>query len=195
MTMKRCLTGALGALGALLACAAGAAGFTVQAAANSSAGGTGLPSVALVAGQSFTVAVNPGDLWSAGPLPRWSNADGLVGDLYATGFDESGLAFGTRIGADFGTWTQDGFAAPYGALVGRLGDQWLLLGTRFDGIAPATGVLDLYYWDTDSANNDGAVLASITAGAVPAVPEPASAAMLGAGLALVALRARARRRP
>ena len=82
----------------ILACAmiAGIAGSStsaqavvVEALANSSSGGIGSSTgVILTAGQTFSVSVDVNDLWNAGPLPRWSNADGLKGDLFATGGDE-----------------------------------------------------------------------------------------------------------
>ena len=62
-----------------------AAVFVIDALANSSTGGTGLNTITLNAGQSFSVSVNPLDLWNAGPIPRWSNADGLTHDVFATG--------------------------------------------------------------------------------------------------------------
>ena len=58
---------------------------------SNSGAGTGLDTgLFFNAGDPFTVAVDPGDLWNAGPLPRWSNADGLTGNLFATGSDDSG---------------------------------------------------------------------------------------------------------
>jgi len=66
-----------------------AATVIVDAKANSSTAGTGVFSgLALTFGQLFNVTVNPDDLWNAGALPRWSNADGLIRDLLATGTDE-----------------------------------------------------------------------------------------------------------
>jgi hypothetical protein len=50
----------------------------------------GSTGVFLTVGQIFDVDVNANDLWNAGPLPRWSNGDGLLVKLYATGADESG---------------------------------------------------------------------------------------------------------
>lgn len=83
--------------------ASSAEAVVVQALANSSSGGVGSSTgVFLTAGQAFTVVVDPGDLWNAGPLPRWSNADGLTGPLYATGSDDSLQAVGTLIGSNFG---------------------------------------------------------------------------------------------
>ena len=77
----------------------------VFAQANSSTGGAGaLTGVFLTLGQAFTVSAGLDDLWSAGALPRWSNADGLTGDRFVTGTDESGEAAGIKIGIDFGTW-------------------------------------------------------------------------------------------
>ena len=71
----------------------------------STGGGTGTATLRLRPGQLFAVHVDPNNLWSAGALPRWSNADGLVGPTFATGTDESGELAGTQIGADFGLLT------------------------------------------------------------------------------------------
>ena len=69
----------------------------VSAYLNSSSGGNGLDlGIHLTSGQSFTTSAGSGDLWSAGALPRWSNADGLITDLYATGTDDSGQVAGTH---------------------------------------------------------------------------------------------------
>ena len=63
----------------------------VFAQANSSTGGAGaLTGISLTFGQAFTVSAGLTDLWNAGPLPRWSNADGLIAPLLATGSDDSG---------------------------------------------------------------------------------------------------------
>ena len=66
-----------------------AAAVIVDALLNSSSGGSGATAV-LTAGEHFSVTVSPTDLWNAGALPRWSNADGLTHNLFATGTDESG---------------------------------------------------------------------------------------------------------
>ena len=141
----------------------------VDAFANSSSGGTGaLTGVFLTAGQAFTVTASTDDLWSAGPLPRWSNADGLTGDRFATGTDESGEAANIQIGENFGTWTQNLFSAPYGSLVGQIGSgAFFLVGTNFSGPANASGQLSLYYWDSNNEDNTGVIAATISAAAVP----------------------------
>lgn len=173
---------------AVSATTAGAATFVVDALGNSSSGGTALSTLNVSAGSTISVSVAATDLWSAGSLPRWSNADGLVATTFATGSDESGQAAGTQIGANFGTWTQDGFAAPYGALVGKLGSSYYLIGTNFSLSAPVTGTLKLYYWDSNNGDNSGSVLATVTA-----VPEPANWVMLIAGFGLVGVSSRRRR--
>jgi len=169
-----------------------AADFVVDSAANSSTGGTGLNTgLTYSAGDVLTVSAALDDLWSAGALPRWSNADGLTGPLFATGTDESGAAAGTQIGASFGTWSQAGLSAPYGSLVGRLGGVYQLLGTNFSGPAWASGTLELFYWDSNNGDNSGRVTAHIAAAGVP---EPASWALMLGGFGMVGGALRSRRR-
>lgn len=141
---------------------------------NSSSGGTGaLTGVFLTVGQAFTVSAGLDDLWSAGALPRWSNADGLTGNRVATGTDESGENAGVQIGQSFGLYSQGVLDAPYGSLVGQIGaGAFFLIGTNFSGFANATGLLSLYYWDSNNDDNSGSILATV------AVPGP----MMGAGL-------------
>jgi len=170
--------------------AAQAAPFTVKAYENSSSGGTGLATLSLQAGESFSVSVGSDDLWSAGALPRWSNADGLTGNRYATGSDESGESAGTLIGANFGLYAQGNLAAAYGTLVGQIGaGDYFVVGTSFNGVAAASGMLNLYYWDSNFSDNAGAITANVTA-----VPEPETYALMLGGLGVLGFVAR-RRRP
>lgn len=172
--------------GLALTTSASAAEFIVDASTNSASRGpgAGLVTIDLVSGQSFTSTVNPDDLWSAGALPRWSNADGLI-HLVSTGSDESGAAAGTLIGRDFGLLTINGFSAPFGSLVGQIGTgpgSYRLLGTDFTGTAWADGSLTLFYWDNFAADNTGTVTASVVSGGgIGLVPEPASWAMMVTG--------------
>lgn len=166
-----------------------AALYTVDAFANSSSGGTGVNTISLLAGQSFAVTVAPGDLWNAGALPRWSNADGLTGNLFATGTDESGQPAGTLIGQDFGMWTQGGLTAPYGTLVGQIGaGNYFVIGTNFSGAAANAGTLKLFYWDSNFGDNTQSVVANVSA-----VPEPATWAMMLIGFAGLGMMSRRRR--
>lgn len=185
--MSSARTLALAATLALTAAAsANASLFDVYAQANSSSGGTGVTTIALTAGQPFTVSVDPTDLWSAGSLPRWSNADGLVADLYATGTDDSLLPAGTHIGVPFGLWTQNSFTAPHGSLVGVIGGVHVLLGTSYAGVAPASGTLDLFYWDANNGDNSEKITARVSTN----VPDGGHGLSLlgGAVLALGAIR-------
>ncbi|MEO8296901.1 MAG: PEP-CTERM sorting domain-containing protein [Burkholderiales bacterium] len=166
-----------------------AASFDVYALANSSSGGIGLDTISLTAGQSFSVSADAGDLWNAGALPRWSNADGLTGNLFATGTDDSGEPATTLIGQAFGSWAQGNLTAPYGALVGQIDSgDYFLVGTSFTGTASATGTLKLYYWDSNNGDNTEFITANVSV-----VPEPEGFAMMLAGLGVMGFLARRRR--
>lgn len=167
---------------------ASATSVVVDAFNNSSTGGTGAAAISLTAGQSFTVSVDANDLWNAGDLPRWSNADGLTGNLYATGSDDSGESVGTLIGINFGGYTQGNLTAAFGTLVGQIDNgDYFVVGTNYAGVATATGTLNLYYWDSNNGDNSQFITAD-----VQAVPEPATIAALSLGL-VAAARRRARK--
>jgi hypothetical protein len=172
--------------------------FTVDSYLNSSTGGVGVDTgINLAAGEQLTVSVSPDDLWNAGSLPRWSNADGLLGDLYATGSDESGQPLGTYIGMDWGLHSQYSFSFYYATLVGELSGTYFEIGTNFSGPAPAAGTLNLYYWDSYREDNQGSVVATIQQRLVDpeqvgSVPEPGTLLLMALGLAGFALRFRAR---
>jgi hypothetical protein len=173
--------------------------FVVNAFANSTAGGTGVATFALTAGQAFTVTVAPDDLWNAGALPRWSNSDGLAGAdlLYSSSTDGEvaawiggTLADGTVIGnASYGTYTQNGLTAPYGTLVGQFDSgSFFAIGTNYSGTATSAGTLKLFYFDSNYGDNAGSILAHVAA-----VPEPETYAMMLAGLGIVGFMAKRRR--
>jgi len=156
----------------------------VFARANSTVGGAGASTgVVLAAGEAFSVNVDADDLWSAGQLPRWSNADGLVTALFASGSDDSGLPAGTQIGAAFGNLGLFGLSLPYGTLVGSIAGSFFPLGTNFSGNAVAAGELLLWYWDSNSFDNAEFVTANVERRG-GAVPEPATLALLAGALGL-----------
>lgn len=190
--MKRLSLVTLAVGAALAAGAAHATTFLVDAMGNSSTDGAALPTISLTSGEIFQVVVDPNDLWSAGALPRWSNADGLTGNRLATGTDESGEAAGTLIGIDFGLWSQHGLSAPFGTLVGEINGVFHVLGTNFSGAAWDTGTLNLYYWDSNNFDNTGSVSADVTATS-GVVPEPASWAMMILGFGMAGAMFRRRR--
>jgi hypothetical protein len=177
-----------------------AAIVVVSALTHSSNSGSGTPlntGIALTAGQTLTVSSSTNDLWSAGALPRFSDANGLVGNRLATALDDSGQAVGTTIGANFGLPTIFGYSAPYGSLVGRIGSTYQLIGANFSGPAWGTGNLELFYWDDFTGDNAGQITFNITTGNTGAVPEPASWALMLAGFGMTgtALRKKAGKKP
>ncbi len=152
--------------------------FDVQANANSVSGGVGVNTGLMFnAGDTISGFVGEDDLWSAGALPRWSNANGLVVDLFATGSDDSGEAAGVQIGRAFGNHTRGAFSFAFGTLVGEINGEFFALGTDFDVVSTETGTLSLFYWDSDRSNNRGLVTVSIENG-VTAVSAPTTVLML-----------------
>lgn len=158
--------------------------YDVKAVENSIANGVGagLATITLNFGDSFTVTASTNDLWSSGSLPRFSDANGLSGDRFATASDDSGQALGTKIGQSYPTYTTNGFTAYYGQLVGLIGNTYIALGTNYSGIAAESGQLKLFYWDENVSDNSGQISVSVTT-----VPEPESMGLFAAGLALVGL--------
>ena len=175
-----------------LSAAAGATTFEVKAYDNSTSGGVGVATLALTAGQQFSVVVAADDLWNAGPLPRWSNANGLTtGVFYAPGTDSQVpvYATGTEIGSNFGAYSQNGLSAAYGTLVGQFGaGSFFAIGTSYTGMATSTDTLKLFYFDSNNGDNSGSVMANVTA-----VPEPETYALLLAGLGVIGAVARRRK--
>jgi hypothetical protein len=178
------------ALSAMAVTAADAAVYKVDAYLNSTGGGVGVPTLSLSAGQSFSVSVNPGDLWSGGEPLGWSNANGAIGNLFATGSDDSGKAAGTLIGINLGTLTQGGLTAPYYTLVGQIGSgNYFVLGTSYAGTAPTAGTLKLSYFDAYAGDNKQFITATVTS----AVPELSTWAMMLIGFAGLAFASQRKR--
>lgn len=132
-------------------------------------------------GDSFTASADVDDLWRAGTDAggvRESNADGL------TGLPPHG-------GSDFGLVEGDGFFAPFGTLVGRLGaGNYFVIGTSYSSgplVLSGPTQLELFYWDTFTNDNSGSVSVDIQ---TAAVPEPATLLLLGSGITGLALRRR-----
>jgi len=132
-------------------------------------------------GDAFTASAAIDDLWRAGDDVggvRESNADGL------TGIPPYG-------GHNFGSPVGDGFAAPFGALVGRLGTTYFLMGTSYSSgplVLSGPAELELYYWDTFTGDNSGFVTVDIEP-----IPEPGTLLLLGSGITSLALRRRRRK--
>ncbi|MGZ3409729.1 MAG: PEP-CTERM sorting domain-containing protein [Xanthobacteraceae bacterium] len=102
----------------------------------------------------------------------------IVPNLVATGSDDSGQPAGTTIGVVFPLWTQGGLTAPFGALVGRIaGGNFFLIGTNFSSVATATGVLQLFYFDSNFHDNTDKITADVIAGEQAGSPVPLPGAL------------------
>ncbi len=152
------------AMASLVSTAASASPVTVTVDALTSIGSWVDTGVTLSAGQTYNFSVvNPDTLWSAGsesPYSRDSTANGI--DPVASGY---------------GQWTEYGFTANYGALVGEVGSTYFLIGTSLitSGLA---GDLKVGYWDSYYGDNSGTQTLTISA-----VPESSTWAMMVLGFA------------
>ncbi len=129
--------------------------FTVMAKQNSAGtGGVGLSTgLGVTPGQLLTISVDPCDTWSARPDWPAANANGL----------------GNPFSNNNGELTQNGSTFLWGSLVGSLdgGRTFFAVGTRLEMTVLRKGKLTLHYWDTDSANNSGSVVATVAIYAGP----------------------------
>lgn len=143
------------------------------------------PSSGYAASQSFEVFAQ-GNSTTASPLDTgltFNSGDAL--QVTATGTWNGGGC--GDVGPD-GTncWSSNGINAF--SLVGRVGNgDYFQIGSNYAGTASSSGNLFLGFYDTDSYNNTGSVVATVM---TPAVPEPETYAMLIAGLGALAFVAR-----
>eukprot|EP00698_Gefionella_okellyi_P005339 TRINITY_DN1485_c0_g1_i1.p1 TRINITY_DN1485_c0_g1~~TRINITY_DN1485_c0_g1_i1.p1 ORF type:complete len:2800 (-),score=545.81 TRINITY_DN1485_c0_g1_i1:920-9319(-) len=122
----------------------------VSASANSLSNGSPAQSgITLSVGDHLVIAVPATSMWSSGSgADKTSNAGGL------------GNPYGTNAG--YYTDPSSGQSFLYGALVGRIGNgAYFLVGTQFDSKINQAGVLTLIYWDSNSFDNAGQVIAQV----------------------------------
>lgn len=142
-----------------------AATVTVESAANSTGGGVGAPTgITLVLGQAFTVTAGLLDTWVLGAneptCTREGNADGLSSC------------------PAYPSYTSGGLTAFYGTLVGKIGDSaYFVIGTNFNNTAIAAGELLLFNFDSNTSDNSGEIVATVSAVSA-AVPLPAGGVLL-----------------
>jgi hypothetical protein len=144
---------------------------------------TGTPLDTEITDGTFFVTVQPNDLWNSGANPRWSNADGHIDELSTvpfTVFDPvSGMNYLDQLDPEVAAFfapnaipsvignqrvgpTGNGFTAPFGALVGNVGQvsnssDFRLLGTNAMVTVGFGERLKLFYWDTFTPDNTGSV--------------------------------------
>jgi len=148
---------------ALLSSNAHSATFNVSAVDNIAWGGTSGVETGLSfsAGETISGSVDSNDIWTASTshINFYSNADGVDGK----------------------NWTYNGLTTTFGTLVGGINNNFFVLGTEFDVIAPETGLLSLFYWDDIAIDNAGLVNVAINSG-VSNVPVPAAVWLFGPGM-------------
>ena len=120
----------------------------VKAKDNSVSGGVPLNTgVTLSKGDGLKITVPPAHKWSNSLCGLLTNADGKLNNFTPNGrFSKSGHTF------------------VVGSLVGSLdgGRTFFQVGTHYEQPAAESGQLLLCYWDSDSANNHGAVVATVS---------------------------------
>jgi hypothetical protein len=165
MNMRKLILAVAAALPFLSTAPADAA-YVVDAEANASLNTPLDTHVTLTAAMLYTFAVENAatTIWSAGsdnPYPRTSTAAGI-----------------DPVVSNYGTLTQNGFTANFGALVGEAGSTFFLIGTG-TSLSGLSGDLKLMYWDDTFTDNSGIQTVDVTGG----VPEATTWAMMIAGFA------------
>lgn len=142
--------------------------FIVQALDNSSQNAPLDTGINLAPGSTYTITVEDptNTIWSAGSSTPYSR------DSTAAGIDP--------VLSGYGQFTDQGFTANYGALVGKIGSTFFLIGEGPVVLSGDTGELVLMYWDSEYHDNSGLQTVDVVSNSVP---EPMSLALLGAGLA------------
>lgn len=141
---------------------------SVNAAANSSGGGTGLATgITLTAGQNFKISAGANDTWSLGaeepPCTRTSNAAGIT--------------------TCYPKYSQSNLTAFYGSLVGQIdGGDFFLIGLGGVFKALIGGQLYLYNWDENVGDNSGSIEVKASVIPVPAALPLLLTALGGLGL-------------
>ncbi len=133
--------------------------------------------ISLNAGDTLSIHVDPGDMWSAGnnhPMSRKSNADGL----------------GNPLGGNYGLYSSGGSTFHFGSLIGRIGSgDYFFVGSGFNQKIETSGELTLLYWDNNYRDNRGSISADISVN--NPVPISSTLLLFGAGVCgLVGLRMR-----